>query len=155
MTWDTAGKARITQSPEVIMQPRPSPDVVTLVSAAESERPRWNASARGARYIVLDTIDLLEEAVRAPRAKTGADPIRVVIDGGIDLDRFLMLVATLPDTFNGELLYIRRDGSGYLSTRELGNLRTVKTISEVDVEVYLRWNNLPARSRTSYEPESH
>ena len=137
------------------MTQRPSADVVTLVSAAESELARWNASARGARYILLDTIELLEDAVRSPRKKADADPIRVVIDGGIDLDRFLMLVASVPETFQGELLYIRRDGSGYLSTRELGTLRTVKSISEMDVEVYLRWNGLPARSRTSYAPDSH
>jgi hypothetical protein len=136
------------------MPQRPSAEVVTLVSAADTELARWNANARAGRYIVLETIDKLEDAVRSPRKQAGADPIRVVIDGGIDLDRFLMLVASVPDTFHGELLYIRRDGSGYLSTRELGTMRTVKTISEMDVEVYLRWNGLPARSRASYEADS-
>ena len=114
---------------------------------------RWTAAGGTGRYTVLRDIDVLENMLRNPGGTQTGASVRVVIDGGIDLDRFLLLVATVPDNFQGELLYIRRDGSGYLSTRELKNMRTVKTISEMDVEVYLRWHGLPARRRETYPPQ--
>lgn len=132
---------------------RTRPDSVTLVSAARSELSRWTAAGGTGRYTVLHDIDVLENMLRNPGSTQTGASVRVVIDGGIDLDRFLLLVATVPDNFQGELLYIRRDGSGYLSTRELKNMRTVKTINEMDVELYLRWHGLPARPRGTYSPE--
>jgi hypothetical protein len=124
--------------------------VVTLVSPAQSEMARWSDAEREGRCLVIADIDLLDGMLRSPVMQSTREIVRVVFDGGADLDRFLLLVATLPDGFHGELLYIRRDGSGHLSTRELQSLRTVKTISEADVEVYLRWHGLPARPRGSY-----
>ena len=103
---------------------------------------------------MLRDINALEAMLRDPLSTHTGESVRVIIDGGIDLDRFLVLVSCMPDNFQGELLYIRRDGSGYLSTRELKNVRTVKAITEVDVEVYLRWHGLPARSRKTYEGQS-
>ncbi|HVS31755.1 MAG TPA: hypothetical protein VMS98_09895 [Thermoanaerobaculia bacterium] len=132
---------------------RSRPDSVTLVSAAKSEMARWTKAGGTGRYTVLRDIEVLENMLRNPGTSARGESVRVVIDGGIDLDRFLLLVATVPENFEGELLYIRRDGSGYLSTRELKNMRTVKTISEMDVEVYLRWHGLPARPRGTYPPE--
>jgi hypothetical protein len=127
---------------------------VTLVSAAESEFARWNSGTGTGRYTVMRNIDILENIIRNPGStEMTGESVRVVVDGGIDLDRFLVLVATVPENFLGELLYIRRDGSGYLSTRELKTHRTVKTISEMEVEIYLRWHGLPARPRSSYPPE--
>ena len=122
----------------------------TLVSPAFSELELWAEAERSGRCLVVQDADLLEGMLRSPVMQAAHEVVRVVIDGSIDLDRFLHLVATLPDGFNGEILFIRRDGSGHLSTRNLASLRTVKTISDVDVEVYLRWHNLPARPRSSY-----
>ena len=122
----------------------------TLVSPAFSELERWTEAERSGRCLVVQDADLLEGMLRSPVMQAAGEVVRVVIDGSIDLDRFLHLVATLPEGFNGEILFIRRDGSGHLSTRDLASLRTVKTISDVDVEVYLRWHNLPARPRSSY-----
>jgi hypothetical protein len=122
----------------------------TLVSPALSELERWAEAERSGRCLLVQDPDLLEGMLRSPVMQATGEIVRVVIDGSIDLDRFLHLVATLPDGFNGEILFIRRDGSGHLSTRDLASLRTVKTISDVDVEVYLRWHNLPARPRSSY-----
>lgn len=126
---------------------------VTLVTAADAELARWTAGEDAGRYMVVPDSDMLESMLRSPVVRATGEIVRVVFDGGIDLDRFLLLVATLPDRFDGEILFIRENGSGYLSTRELTTTRTVKAISEMDVEVYLRWHGLPARSRTSYQPD--
>ena len=128
--------------------------MVTLVNPAETERERWSAAERDGRCLVINDVELLESMLRSPVMQSTREIVRVVIDGGCDLDRYLFLVATLPDSFHGEMLFVRRDGSGHLSTRELITKRTVKTISEVEVEVYLRWHGLPARSRNSYPPET-
>jgi hypothetical protein len=48
------------------------------------------------------------------------------------------------------MLFVNRDGSGYLSTRDIDVRRTVRSISSSEVEVYLRWLGLPARPRASY-----
>jgi hypothetical protein len=124
--------------------------VVTLVCPASTELARWSDAEQAGRCLVIPDMDLLDSMLRSPVMQSTREIVRVVIDGGAELDRFLLLVATLPDGFHGELLYIRRDGSGHLSTRELQSLRTVKTIGESDVEIYLRWHGLPARPRSSY-----
>ena len=128
--------------------------VVTLVSPAPAEMARWSDAEREGRCLVVSDMDLLDGMLRSPVMQSTREIVRVIIDGGAELDRYLLLVATLPEGFHGELLYIRRDGSGHLSTRELQSLRTVKTISEADVEVYLRWHGLPARPRSTYPVES-
>jgi hypothetical protein len=63
------------------------------------------------------------------------------------------MISGLPDTFRGEILFINRDGSGYLSSWELKTVRTVKNLGATEVEIYLRWHGLPARPRTSYGQE--
>ncbi|HUP48963.1 MAG TPA: hypothetical protein VNA04_09275 [Thermoanaerobaculia bacterium] len=127
--------------------------VVTLVCPSQTELARWSAAENAGKFLVIPDVNVLEQMLRSPVMQASGEVVRVIIDGGADLDRFLYLVATLPDSFPGELLYIRSDGSGHLSTRELKTLRTVTTINEVAVEVYLRWHGLPARSRSSYPPE--
>lgn len=124
--------------------------VATLVSPGISELERWADAEKAGRCLLVQDVDLLDSMLRSPVMQATREVVRVVIDGSVDLDRFLLLVATLPDGFNGEILFIRRDGSGHLSTRDLKSKRTVRTISDVDVEVYLRWHNLPARPRASY-----
>lgn len=131
----------------------PANAVVTLVCPAQTELARWSAAESAGRFLLVPDVDVLDEMLRSPVMRAAGEVVRVIIDGGADLDRFLFLVATLPDSFRGELLYVRRDGSGHLSTRELQSLRTVRTISDADVEVYLRWHGLPARPRSSYPSE--
>ncbi len=127
---------------------------VTLVAAAETELARWNAGAHDGQYMVVRDIELLERTLLSPVIQAAGEIARVIVDGGTSLDHFLRLASGLPDTFRGELLFIRRDGSGYLSTRELQTKRSVRTLTTPEVEVYLRWHSLPARSRTSYPAES-
>ncbi|MGZ8867287.1 MAG: hypothetical protein ACXW2P_03010 [Thermoanaerobaculia bacterium] len=130
--------------------------VATLVSPGISELARWADAEKAGRCLLVQDVDLLDSMLRSPVMQATREVVRVIIDGSVDLDRFLLLVATLPDGFNGEILFIRRDGSGHLSTRDLKSKRTVRTITDADVEVYLRWHNLPARPRSSYvhEPAS-
>jgi hypothetical protein len=126
---------------------------VTLVSTAESELPRWSAGASKGEYTLVHDADLLERALFSPVIQASGEIARVVIDGGMTLDNFLRLASGLAETFRGEMLYIRRDGSGYLSSHELQTQRTVRTLTSPEVEVYLRWHGLPARPRASY-PEA-
>ena len=153
MTADTSPRPHSSQSSGVSVNPPHAPVVVTLVCPAETEMARWSAEEGGRRFLLVPDVDVLDEMLRSPVMRAAGEVVRVIIDGGADLDRFLFLVATLPDSFRGELLYIRRDGSGHLSTREIQSLRTVRTISDADVEVYLRWHGLPARPRSSYPSE--
>lgn len=126
------------------------PSFVTFVLPDEMERARWSAGERAKGYTVVRDIDVLERTLNSPVLQAAGEIARVVIDGGTTLDRFLVLVSGLPATFAGEVLYISRDGAGYLSTRELQTQRTVKTLSSVEVEIYLRWHGLPAKPRGSY-----
>ena len=127
---------------------------VTVVSPCETELERWSDGAAAGRYVVVPDIEMLENMLRSPAVRLSGEIERVVIDGHMELDRFLYLISTLPEKFDGEILFIRRDGSGYLSSRELRTTRTVKAINELDVEVYLRWHGLPARSRATYGPDA-
>jgi hypothetical protein len=127
---------------------------VTLVAAADTELARWNAGAQEGQYTVVRDIELLERTLLSPVIQAAGEIARVIIDGGTSLDHFLRLASGLPGNFRGELLFIRRDGSGYLSTRELQTQRSVRTLTAPEVEVYLRWHGLPARPRSSYPAES-
>lgn len=126
------------------------PSFVTFVLPDEMERARWSAGERAKGYTVVRDIDVLERTLNSPVLQAAGEIARVVIDGGTSLDRFLVLVSGLPATFAGEVLYITRDGAGYLSTRELQTVRTVKNLTNVEVEIYLRWHGLPAKPRGSY-----
>jgi len=128
------------------------PSFVTFVLPEESERARWSAGERAKSYTVVRDIDVLERTLNSPVLQAAGEIARVVIDGGTTLDRFLVLVSGLPSAFVGEILYIGRDGAGYLSTRELQTMRTVKTLGSSEVEIYLRWHGLPAKPRGSYSP---
>ena len=152
MTWDTTPPLSLLQC-EGVGPSREIESSVTLVAAADTELERWSASQASGLYMLVPDTAMLESMLRSPVVRATGEIIRVVFDGGFDLDRYLLLIATLPDRFNGEVLFIREDGSGYLSTRELKTERTVKAISAMDVEVYLRWHGLPARSRQSYSPQ--
>ena len=127
---------------------------MTVVSPCETELERWSDGAAAGQYVVVPDIEMLENMLRSPAVRLSGEIERVVIDGHMELDRFLYLISTLPEKFAGEILFIRRDGSGYLSSRELRTTRTVKAINELDVEVYLRWHGLPARSRATYGPDA-
>jgi hypothetical protein len=126
------------------------PSFVTFVLPDESERARWSAGERAKGYTVVRDVDVLERTLNSPVLQAAGEIARVVIDGGTSMDRFLVLVSGLPATFAGEVLFISRDGAGYLSTRELQTMRTVKTLTSVEVEIYLRWHGLPAKPRGSY-----
>ena len=130
-----------------------SAGVVTLVCPADSEMSRWANDGRSTQYLIVPDIDMLEGMLRNPVVQAAGEVTRVVIDGGAELDRFLLLVATLPDRFAGDILFIRADGSAHFSSRELKTKRTVRTIGKEDVEIYLRWHGLPARPRASYFAE--
>lgn len=131
------------------------PGFVTFILPDDAERSRWAANERVKGYTVVRDVDVLERTLQSPVLQAAGDIARVVIDGGTTLDRFLVLVSGLPAAFSGEVLFISRDGAGYLSTRELQTVRTVKTLSNVEVEIYLRWHGLPARPRTSYTHASN
>ena len=152
MTGNTTGAASADQSKSVGPN-RGTESAVTLVTAADTELARWTAGENAGLYMVVPDSDMLESMLRSPIVRATGEIVRVIFDGSIDLDRYLLLIATLPDRFAGEILFIREDGSGYLSTRELKTTRTVKAINRMDVEVYLRWHKLPARSRETYSTD--
>ena len=128
------------------------PSFVTFVLPSESERARWTADERAKGYTVVRDLGVLERTLSSPVLQSAGEIARIIIDGGTSLDRFLVLTSGLPETFTGEVLYISRDGAGYLSTRELQTVRTARTLTSAEVEIYLRWHGLPAKSRSSYTP---
>lgn len=125
---------------------------LVFVLPNNDERDRWIPGALAREFTIVRDIDVLEATLQSAVVEGGGDTVRVVVDGGALLDQFLVLVSTAPKTFIGEMLFVNRDGTGYLSTRDIDVKRTVRTISAAEVEVYLRWLGLPARPRASYAP---
>ena len=123
---------------------------LVFVLPNNAERDRWVPGALARQFTIVRDVDVLEATLRSAVVEGGGDTVRVVVDGGAMLDQFLVLVSTAPRTFIGEMLFISRDGSGYLSTRDIDVKRTVRAIAAAEVEVYLRWLGLPARPRASY-----
>lgn len=134
-------------------RPADRPGFLTLVTPGSMELSRWVEHEAEQKFKLVHDLETLELLLHSPLVQAAGDVARVIIDGATDLDGFLRLSTSLPNAFLGEVLYIRRDGAGYLSTRELKTLRTVKNLSPAEVEVYLRWHGLPAMPRGSYPVE--
>lgn len=117
---------------------------ITLI-ARESTKPDadWNyASCRNQRVAFLDSVNALRFALGAAVNDVGLDVERIILDRSGDSGEFLELLASAPAEFNGDMLFIRNDGGGFLSAMGRGGDRVLYALSGYDVRFYLETHDL-------------
>lgn len=117
---------------------------ITLI-ARRATRPDadWNyASCRNQRVAFLDSVGALRFALSAALHDVGLDIERIIVDRAGDSEQFLSLLATAPSEFNGDMLFIRDDGGGFLSATGRGGDRVLYALSDYDIRFYLETHDL-------------
>ncbi|HUF18931.1 MAG TPA: hypothetical protein VMS12_12880 [Thermoanaerobaculia bacterium] len=99
----------------------------------------WESSEREESVITVSNYNVLNGALHAGVQELGRDIERVIFDRSIDGDTYLTFLSSLPIEFRGDVLRIRKDGSGTLSASSpRGDGRFLYGLSLVDVGFYLR-----------------
>jgi hypothetical protein len=94
----------------------------------------WNLIAEAAnRIIFVEIFSLLRYALD----HVSQDVDRVLVDRTATAAEFLDLLTALPSAFLGDVLLIREDGSGFLSTAGRADGRLLYALNENDVRFYL------------------
>ena len=119
---------------------------ITLVHRNPAITSRdWDCSPDAStRIIFVRTVAVLEYALKNAVAELHRDVERVVIDRSATAADCLELLARLPNEYQGDVLLVRQDGTGYLSASARGDGRVLYPLSEDDIEFYLLTHGLVA-----------
>lgn len=117
---------------------------ITLI-ARQATKPDadWNHSrAVAQRVAFLDSVNALRFALGAALHDVGLDVERIIVDRAGDAEEFLHLLANVPCEFGGDMLFIRDDGSGFLSASGRGGDRVLYALGGYDIRFYLETHDL-------------
>jgi hypothetical protein len=117
---------------------------ITLI-ARKATKPNldWNyAHSSSMRVAFLDSVGAVKFALGAAINEVTLDIQRVIVDRAASADEILELLAALPEEFNGDILMIREDGSGFLSATGRGGDRVLYSLLARDVRFYLETHDL-------------
>lgn len=111
---------------------------VTLICRDSRTPDRdWNLSQSApTRVVVTEQLSVVRYALCAEAAEVGVDVARIVIDTTASADDFLELLTELPHHFNGDAIYLKDDGSGFLSAAGRGDGRVLYSLKAADVRFY-------------------
>ena len=124
---------------------------ITLIChGATAARRDWNLSGdENTRIITLRAFTVLSYALHNGVNELQQDVERVVIDRATTANGFLDLLATLPEGFTGDILFIREDDSAYLSATGRGGDRVLYALKRSDVDFYLGAHGLTGTEAVS------
>jgi hypothetical protein len=117
---------------------------ITLI-ARKATKPDvdWNyARSSAMRVAFLDSVNALKFALGVAITDAALDIERVIIDRAGCAEELLDLLARLPDEFMGDVIFIRDDGTGFLSATGRGGDRVLYALSDRDVRFYLETHDL-------------
>ena len=117
---------------------------ITLIARHPGMPERaWDDSTCGrSRLIFVDSLSFLPFALDRGINELGQDVDRVIIDRTGTAVQFLELLASLPHEFVGDVLFVRGDGAGFLSSQGRGGDRVLYALSVSDVDFYLMTHGL-------------
>jgi hypothetical protein len=128
------------------------PRRITLVTRRAGTSARdWDATRESPnRIIFLEAFTVLRYALTSGVSDMQQDVERVIIDRSATAAQYLETLAALPAEFNGDVVFIRPDDTGFLSATGRGGDRVLYSLSAHDVQFYLEAHglvvgNAPAR----------
>lgn len=128
---------------------------ITLISRhTQLQERRWERSARAAsRLILVNSFTMLRHAVSGSLSSFEADVERIVLDRSSSASDYLALLAEMPRDFNGDVLMIRDDETGFLSSMGRGGDRILYALSGDDIRFYLEAHGLVEPGGAVIEPK--
>lgn len=117
---------------------------ITIVTVGPNTPDRDWESTRSStsRMIFIESMKILRFALRGAVEEMNLDIHRVVLDRCGSADEYMDLLATLPHNCSADLLMIRDDDSGFLSSLGRGGDRVLYALTATDVRFYLETNHL-------------
>lgn len=117
---------------------------ITLISRhRQLPERKWERSAEGPnRIVLLDSFSLLRNAICTSLSDEDPDVERILLDRSSSASDYLALLADLPPTFTGDVMMIRDDDTGFLSSNGRGGDRILYALSADDVHFYLETHRL-------------
>lgn len=118
---------------------------ITLITRPPSRNPDryWNMSPNASsRIIVVGSFTVLRYALDQSLSGVAQDVERLIIDRTATAAQYLELLAALPNEFMGDVLYIREDGSAFLSATGRGAGRMIYDLAPNDVHFYIETHDL-------------
>lgn len=116
---------------------------ITLINLGPATPDRdWNcASDSPSRLIFLESATTFRVAM-FQTSDIDLDIERLILDCGSTPREFLDLLASLPAGFHADVLYVRDDEGGYLSSLGRGGDRVIYSLTAFDVRFYLETHGL-------------
>lgn len=116
---------------------------ITLVASPPTKPDLdWRVTAASTRLAFVGTLNALRFALDVAITDAGLDIERVVCDRAGSADDFLDLLAGVPGEFVGDIVFLRDDGSGYISAMGRGGDRVLYSLTARDVRFYLEAHDL-------------
>jgi hypothetical protein len=117
---------------------------ITLVSRHPRMTERkWDRSAESpSRVVLLDSHTVLRYTVASTLVSIDADIERIILDRSSSASEYLALLAELPREFHGDVLMIRDDETGFLSSTGRGGDRILYALSSEDLRFYMQMHSL-------------
>jgi hypothetical protein len=117
---------------------------ITLI-AKKATKPSldWNYARSSSRRLgFVDSFGAVRSALHSAITHGVLDIERVIVDRAASAIESLELLAALPPDFNGDLLIIGEDGTGFLSASSRGGARYLYQVAPRDVRFYLETHDL-------------
>ncbi len=126
---------------------------ITLVARPPQLPERsWDRSLGAeSRLVMLDSYTVLRYSMAKPLVDLDVDVERIILDRSSSASDYLALLASLPHEFTGDVLMIRDDESGFLSSTGRGGDRVLYALTANDMQFYLEAHGLIVRG--SSEPK--
>lgn len=115
------------------------------IIARSSNKPSfdWNHErSRRGQLAFVETLNALRFAFGPAVEDVGLDFERVIVDRCGDAETFLEFLSTMPPSYTGDVLFLRDDGSGFLSATGRGGDRLLYSLRPRDVRFYLETHDL-------------
>lgn len=113
--------------------------ITIVLTRSEVNKSAWESAFPGSPTIVLRGIELVREILWTEGVLGRGEIQRVVLDGGIEPLAFLDFLSTVPPKFLGDILFITRNGSGFLSSSvSRGEGRVLYGLMKSDVAFYIQ-----------------
>lgn len=116
---------------------------ITLVACGPGTPDRdWERPSPNARIISIESMTVLRYTLRHAVSVIDLDIERVILDRSFSPAEYLDVLASLPAEFSADVMLIRSDDSGYLSSAGRGGDRALHALRAEDVRFYLEANQL-------------
>ena len=110
---------------------------LTLVAGNEAVGLYWASAAN--RLMFFDSLPELRSTLETFVATDALDAERIIVEQSPveTAEDFLQLLASVPETFSGDLILVREDGSSFLSASGRSGGRVLHALQADDLTFYL------------------